>query len=139
MAVTWREHKDWAKLLTQTAEFQAQLKAMADEAAKVGHDIAMREAYSGNKQSGGSAKRIAKQAAKGKKGKKSGVKHYADSFEGTLVHGRDGTVHAAVRANDWKAKWIEFGTAKQAPKSIVRRAANTIGMVEPAAKKEVES
>lgn len=51
---------------------------------------------------------------------------YRDSLE-AVMGTQDGKVIARVQANDFKAHWIEFGTATQPARSTIRRAVEASG------------
>lgn len=54
---------------------------------------------------------------------------YMAGITAAVVGLPDGTLAGQVQANDWKSKFVEFGTATTGPKAILRRAGETLGSV----------
>jgi len=49
---------------------------------------------------------------------------YANSIEGSVVHGRNAAMRGRVTAHDFKAHWIEYGTKKWPKHAVLRKAAD---------------
>ena len=54
---------------------------------------------------------------------------YMAGITAAVVGLPSGKLAGQVQANDWKSKFVEFGTATTGPKSILRRAGETLGSV----------